>query len=138
MFGPAYPIPRRLPFHPSSFLLTRSSVVRLIPEVFLSLCWWNDTPRSGSVFDVVHVAGHSEGAKVSFFFFGVARKLSHVLEAQGLYMTAKVSSVSQIEVLRYPGFERDLQKDVARVPPDGRGIMSRCASTLGQKRSHIP
>ena len=63
------------------------------------------------MFDVVHVAGHSEGVKVS--------------------------SVSQIEVLRYPGFERDLQRDVARVPPDGRGIMSRCASTLGQERSHI-
>ena len=29
LFGPAYPIPRRLPFHPPSFLPTCSSVVRL-------------------------------------------------------------------------------------------------------------
>ena len=27
LLGPAYPIPRLLPFHPSSFLLSRSSLV---------------------------------------------------------------------------------------------------------------
>ena len=29
LLGPAYPIPRLLPFHPSSFLPSRSSLVRL-------------------------------------------------------------------------------------------------------------